>query len=1284
METRRLLSGGNNGPQGVAAGAGPDPNVWFSLSSNAIGMINPADPAGGMTQYQIPTADSGPGPIAAGPQAVLYASDIDKGQIYKIDKTTGALLQTIPVRAGLDSLIFDNNNLIYTAWSVSGVGQVRRVNPSVGISSDTLLATIGNGGHDLTLVPGGNAVLADSAATGKIYEINLNNPGQTPTTFGSGQYRDGIVFDSQGRLFAVSNGSSVVELDPQTFQVIASSGPLKGLDGLAFDSFTGDLFVSSRMINSVSGRAGIYDLSLQPGSFLKATLITSSAFPTTFSPDGLETDGEGNLYLASQGASSDSKIYQYDITTGKLAALTKSLAGLDDLVPLSGTGGHSVPNYWFYEQNAGQFGAIDPTNGQITEIPFNTTGNPQVNGITAGPGGTIWFTEFHTDRIGALDTDTHLITEFTLPTANAEPYGIVEGPDGTIWFTEAGANQIGRINPVTHAIQEFRIDSSGDDEAEGITFGPDGNLWFVLTGLNAIGEMNPRTGAMIGEYQVPTPNAGLSEIVSDPADGSLWFTEDAVARLGMINATTKVTTEFPLPTGGATPGAIAVDRNGNIWLVESNAGRFAEIPAGTVSITEYGVLGFATQWAIAPGGEPPSPVVAGRAFGVNLVAEDEAGTPMTNFNGSVRLTLVNGGGVVLQGPVTAKAQGGLVTFTGLSIDTVGTYQIEATTDGLSPVVTLDITVTPGTATQLVVESSNLPGSVGAGAGFGFIVDAEDAYGNLDTSFRGSVLVGLANAPGVILQGSAIATASAGVATLSDLSITRAGTYAILVSSGNLAPVTSSNIIVIPGPPAALAIAQQPSGTATAGQDLPIAPVIEEVDQYGNAITGDSTSVVTAVRGDLGTSTILGSPLSLALVNGQATFRGLSYNIAETMDIKFTSSALGISSVTSDPVQVAATTPSQLVISQQPSTTATAGQPFDARPTVLVEDQFGNLVTDDNTTRVTAFLATGYGPLSGPTIITASQGVAQFAGLSDDVAGTIKLAFMSGILLVPTSNPIVISPAAPAMLVVQSQPSATATAGQPFAIQPVIVEEDQYGNVETGDSSTVVTVSLSGGNGSLEGGKSMTLQAGVARFTGLADSNAETAALVFNGGNLPAVPSNPIKITATTTPTPTPTTPTPTPTTTPTPTPTTTPTPTPTTTPTPTPAPTIVAEHVVTATKGKKKSKVHREGFALQFSTAMDAQSAGSAGNYVVTAATIKRIKRKKVLVYTPVAIRATYDPATQTVTLMLAGRSRFAAGGKITVDYSPPTGVASAAGVALDPSDATFAIGRGGKGIAAG
>src|SRR5262249_58040352 len=57
----------------------------------------------------------------------------------------------------------------------------------------------------------------------------------------------------------------------------------------------------------------------------------------------------------------------------------------------------------------------------------------------------------------------------------------------------------------------------------------------------------------------------------------------------------------------------------------------------------------------------------------------------------------------------------------------------------------------------------------------------------------------------------------------------------------------------------------------------------------------------------------------------------------------------------------------------------------------------------------------------------------------------------------TSNDVVVSPAAPAQLVVTTQPSATATAGAPFATQPVVKEEDAFGNVITTDSTHTVTV-----------------------------------------------------------------------------------------------------------------------------------------------------------------------------------------------------------------------------------
>ncbi len=117
--------------------------------------------------------------------------------------------------------------------------------------------------------------------------------------------------------------------------------------------------------------------------------------------------------------------------------------------------------------------------------------------------------------------------------------------------------------------------------------------------------------------------------------------------------------------------------------------------------------------------------------------------------------------------------------------------------------------------------------------------------------------------------------------------------------------------------------------------------------------------------------------------------------------------------------------------------------------VYEEDQYGNLETGDNSTVVTATLASGTGPLQGTTTVTVTGGVATFTNLADNTAETISLKFTSGSLASATSNNIVMSPAAATQLVIHTQPSSTATAGQPFAAQPVVYEEDPFGNLETG-------------------------------------------------------------------------------------------------------------------------------------------------------------------------------------------------------------------------------------------
>ncbi len=198
---------------------------------------------------------------------------------------------------------------------------------------------------------------------------------------------------------------------------------------------------------------------------------------------------------------------------------------------------------------------------------------------------------------------------------------------------------------------------------------------------------------------------------------------------------------------------------------------------------------------------------------------------------------------------------------------------------------------------------------------------------------------------------------------------------------------------------------------------------------------------------------------------------------------------------------------------QPSATATAGQAFYLQAVIYEEDATGNLAMTDNSTQVTASLESGSGTLLGTTTVTVHGGIATFTNLADNTAGTISLLFTSVPALTSAkSSTITISPAQASQLVIHTQPSPTAKTGQPFPTQPVIYEEDQFGNVETGDNTTQVTASPRAGTGPLLGTTTVTVAGGIATFTNLADNTAETIILSFTGPALAKAASNPITIT----------------------------------------------------------------------------------------------------------------------------------------------------------------------------
>src|SRR5262249_52647725 len=111
----------------------------------------------------------------------------------------------------------------------------------------------------------------------------------------------------------------------------------------------------------------------------------------------------------------------------------------------------------------------------------------------------------------------------------------------------------------------------------------------------------------------------------------------------------------------------------------------------------------------------------------------------------------------------------------------------------------------------------------------------------------------------------------------------------------------------------------------------------------------------------------------------------------------------------------------------------------------------------------------------------------------------------------TSPTITVGGGTPRKLTLQTQPSSTATAGVPFAQQPVIAVQDAGGNLVATDNGRVITVARGLGTAALQGTLTATTVNGLATFTNLSYNLAETITLNFTASGLTGVSSGNVAV-----------------------------------------------------------------------------------------------------------------------------------------------------------------------------
>src|SRR5258708_8177567 len=145
--------------------------------------------------------------------------------------------------------------------------------------------------------------------------------------------------------------------------------------------------------------------------------------------------------------------------------------------------------------------------------------------------------------------------EYALPQSNSGLMRPAVDNTGRIWFGEMSRNYLAVFDPHTHKFQQI-TPPHGLFGVMGVEVAPDDTVWFAEQYANYIGHYFPATG-QFQTYPLPTL------AVADPGNPGKTLT---------------------LPSA---PNDLALDKHGNVWFTELNAGARGRLHPRSSHIHQY-------------------------------------------------------------------------------------------------------------------------------------------------------------------------------------------------------------------------------------------------------------------------------------------------------------------------------------------------------------------------------------------------------------------------------------------------------------------------------------------------------------------------------------------------------------------------------------------------------------------------------------------------------------------------------------------------------------------------
>jgi hypothetical protein len=235
--------------------------------------------------------------------------------------------------------------------------------------------------------------------------------------------------------------------------------------------------------------------------------------------------------------------------------------------------------------------------------------------------------------------------------------------------------------------------------------------------------------------------------------------------------------------------------------------------------------------------------------------------------------------------------------------------------------------------------------------------------------------------------------------------------------------------------------------------------------------------------------------TVSFTSGQSTTT-LATTLYDAQSTTITATDGSLTGIASSSLTVNSATLNRIRMKTEPGSTVTVNSLFSAEPAINLEDTYGNIVTGNSSSVITAAIDIGSGSLNGTVTATASSGVATFSALkAPTLAQTgLKLLFTDtpdGVSTLDDTTPIAVNAGTAAALAFTTQPGG----GSPGAVwsqQPAVTLQDTYGNTKTGTAQNVtLAIENNPVSGSLSGTltEAVNTSTGIATFSGLSINDA---------------------------------------------------------------------------------------------------------------------------------------------------------------------------------------------------